>query len=319
MQARFHLQAVQSLNPPIPQSLNSVTRSSARLRILATAILFSTGGAGIKLAHFTPWQVAGLRSGIAAIAVLFLVPQARRVESKATLGKAAMVGVAYGATLILFVLSTRYTTAANAIYLQAVAPIYILLLGHWLLHEKIVPRDFGFVAVMGLGMACFFVGAPVATATAPQPALGNILGAVSGITYAFLIVGLRSIGKQGGVGALAVVIGNIFAFLAALPMALPLGSHPFTDWLVLLYLGVFQIALSYSLLAGAITHVPAFEASLLLLLEPVLNPVWAWLMLGERPSALAGVGAALILAAMLVRSWWERGDSGAVAEEIVAG
>jgi len=298
-----------------------MSRTTARFRILLTAILFSTGGAGIKLAHFTPWQVAGLRSGIAAIAVLFLVPASRRVESRPTLGKAAMVGVAYGATLILFVLSTRYTTAANAIYLQAVAPIYILLLGHWLLHEKIVARDFGFVAVMGLGMACFFVGAPVATATATAPALGNILGAFSGITYAFLIVGLRSIGKGGGVGALAVVIGNIFAFLAALPMTLPLGPHPFTDWLVLLYLGVFQIALSYSLLAGAISHVPAFEASLLLLLEPVLNPVWAWLMLGERPSALAGVGAALILAAMLVRSWWDRNDpaGAAVPEEIVGG
>lgn len=294
-----------------------MTRSVARWRILATALLFSTGGAGIKLAHFTPWQVAGLRSGIAAIAVLFLVPQARRIESNATLRKAALVGVAYGATLILFVLSTRFTTAANAIYLQAVAPIYILLLGHWLLHERIVPRDLGFVAVMGLGMACFFAGAQVARATAPAPGLGNVLGAVSGVTYAFLIVGLRSIGKQGGVGALAVVIGNIFAFLAALPMALPLGSHPFTDWIVLLYLGVFQIALSYSLLAGAISHVPAFEASLLLLLEPVLNPVWAWLLLGERPGALAVAGALLILAAMLARSWWDR--AGAPPEEIVAG
>lgn len=294
-----------------------MTRTTARLRILFTAILFSTGGAGIKLAHFTPWQVAGFRSGIAAIAVLFLVPAARRIENRATLWKASMVGVAYGATLILFVLSTRYTTAANAIYLQAVAPIYILLLGHWLLHERITPRDLGFVGVMAAGVLCFFIGEPVATATAPAPSLGNILGAVSGITYAFLIVGLRSIGKGGGVGALAVMIGNIFAFLAALPMALPLGSHPFSDWIVLLYLGVFQIALAYSLLAGAITHVPAFEASLLLLLEPVLNPVWAWLMLGERPSALAGAGGAVIIGGMLVRSWWDR--LGPPPEEIVAG
>ncbi len=262
----------------------------------------------------------GFRSGIAAIAVLFLVPAARRIESKATLGKASMVGVAYGATLILFVLSTRFTTAANAIYLQAVAPIYILLLGHWLLHERIVGRDLGFVAGDGAGDGLLLRrGARWPPPPLPHPALGNILGAVSGITFAFLIVGLRSIGKGGGVGAMAVVIGNIFAFLAALPMALPLGSHPFTDWIVLLYLGVFQIALSYSLLAGAITHVPAFEASLLLLLEPVLNPVWAWLMLGERPSGAGGVGAALILGAMLVRSWWDRSDTGAAPEEIVAG
>lgn len=295
-----------------------MSRTSARLRILLTALLFSTGGAGIKLAHFTSWQVAGLRSGIAAIAVLFLVPAARRIESKAALGKAALVGVAYGTTLVLFVLANKLTTSANAIYLQAVGPVYILLLGHWLLHERITVRDLGFAAVMMLGMACFFAGAQVATATAPDPGLGNILGAVSGVTFAFLIVGLRSIGRQGGVGALAVVIGNIFAFLATLPMALPLGSHPFSDWIVLLYLGVFQIALSYSLLAGAISHVPAFEASLLLLLEPVLNPVWAWLMLGERPGALAGVGGVLILTAMLARSWWDR-RAERVPEEIIAG
>jgi drug/metabolite transporter, DME family len=102
-----------------------------------------------------------------------------------------------------------------------------------------------------------------------------------------------------------VVAGNLFAFLLALPLALPVHGVRPLDWGILVYLGVFQIGLAYLLLTRAVRHVPAFEATTLLLLEPVLNPVWAWLLVGERPGALALAGGGLILAATFLHTWHE--------------
>ena len=100
----------------------------------------------------------------------------------------------------------------------------------------------------------------------------------------------------------AVVSGNLTAFLVALPMALPLGPHSAGrlgggDR----YLGVFQIAVAYVLVTSALRHIPALEASLILLIEPVLNPVWAWLFQGERPGPWALVGGAIILGATTLK------------------
>jgi drug/metabolite transporter, DME family len=286
----------------------------ARLEILATAILFSTGGAAIKAAQFTSWQVAGLRSGIAAVAVWLLVPEARRLGRGRTLVITVAVALAYAATLILFVLANRLTTAANTIFLQATAPLYILLLGPLLLHEHIHRRDLGFMTAVGVGMALFFVGRQQSFATAPDPLRGNVLAALSGLTYAAMLLGLRWLGKRGGTPVAAAGIGNLFAALIALPMALPLGSHGAFDWGLMLYLGIFQIGLAYALLTRAVPHVPALEISLLLFLEPALNPLWAWLVHGEYPGRWALAGGGLIMGATVVKAWRDaRGKEGLTA------
>jgi drug/metabolite transporter (DMT)-like permease len=101
----------------------------------------------------------------------------------------------------------------------------------------------------------------------------------------------------------AVVSGNLTAFLVSLPMALPLGPHAPVDWVVIVYLGVFQIALAYVLVTSGLRHIPALEASLILLIEPVLNPVWAWLFQGERPGAWALLGGGIILGATTLKGW----------------
>lgn len=145
-------------------------------------------------------------------------------------------------------------------------------------------------------------------ATAPDPLRGNVLGALSGIAWAFTVTSLRWLGKnsRGGDGALAsVVAGNVIAFVVALPMALPVRHSQPADWGLLVYLGVFQIGLAYLLLSRAVRHLPAFEATTLLLLEPVCNPLWAWLVKGERPGAWPLAGGALILAATLIHTWRE--------------
>ena len=210
--------------------------------------------------------------------------------------------------LILFVTATKLTTAANAIFLQSTAPLYVLLLGPLLLKERAKRSDLAFAAVVGLGLSMFFLAREAAMATAPDPLRGNILGALSGIAWALTVTSLRWLGKnsRGGDGALAsVVAGNVIAFVVALPMALPVqGARP-ADWGLLVYLGVFQIGLAYLLLSRAVRHLPAFEATTLLLLEPVCNPLWAWLVSGERPGAWPLAGGALILAATLIHTWRE--------------
>jgi drug/metabolite transporter (DMT)-like permease len=101
-----------------------------------------------------------------------------------------------------------------------------------------------------------------------------------------------------------VVVGNWLAFTLALPAALPVEQMSARDVLMLLYLGIFQIGLAYVCLTRAIERIPAFEASTLLLIEPGLNPVWTWLMLGERPSTFAVAGGAIILLSTLLNTWW---------------
>jgi drug/metabolite transporter, DME family len=278
--------------------------SSARFQLVGAALLFSTGGAAIKAAAFGGWQIASFRSGIAALTLLLLSPAARRGWT----WQAALVGVAYAGCLTLFVLANRLTTAANTIFLQSTAPLYLLVLAPWLLKEPVRRQDIGFMLAVGFGLMLFFVGVERPVATAPDPVQGNLLALASGFLWALAVCGLRWLTAKNGRGSpmAAVVSGNLTAFLVALPIALPLGTHSATDWSLIIYLGVFQIALAYVLVTSAINHIPALEASVILLIEPVLNPVWAWVVQGEVPGVWALVGGAIILGATTAKSWAER-------------
>ncbi len=273
---------------------------SPRIRIALAALLFSTGGAAIKAADFNAWQIASFRSGVAALTLLLLVPAARRGFG----WKPALVGLAYAATLVLFVLANRLTTSANTIYLQSTAPLYVLLLAPLLLKEPIRLRDLPVIGVVLSGLALVLLAGGQPSGTAPDPARGNLFAALSGLSYALLLCGLRWLGRSGNTdrGISAVVLGNLFAFFIALPMALPLGSHPVVAWSIILYLGVFQIAGAYVLVTSALRHVPAIEASLMLLVETAFNPFWAWLFLGEVPAGVALIGGGLIVSATLLQA-----------------
>ena len=263
---------------------------------MCAALLFSTGGAAIKAVSLSGWQVAAFRSAVASVAVLVLVPAARRGWS----WRAGLVGLAYAATLVLFVLSNKLTTAANAIFLQSTAPLYLLLLGPWLLKEPIRRSDLVLMAVVGAGISLFFVGTQPRFHTAPDPLRGNVLALVSGFAWALTLAGLRWIGGRQSMATVAA--GNALTCLICLPKALPVAMFSLPDMAVIGYLGVFQIGLAYLFLTNGMKTVPAVEGSLLLLVEPALNPVWAGLIHGERPGGLAILGGALILSAALVRS-----------------
>jgi drug/metabolite transporter (DMT)-like permease len=279
------------------------TPFGSRLRVLAAAALFSSGGAAIKAVSLGAWQVASFRSSIAALTLFLILPEARRRPRPQVL----LVGVAYAATMVLFVQANKLTTAASAIFLQSTAPLYVLLLSPWLLRERVRPADLVYMGVLGCGLAAFFVGLDPVSATAPNPWLGNVLSILAGVSWALTVMGLRSlVGSQGyDWGPAAALWGNLIAFLGCLPLALPVASSRPADWLMVGYLGTLQIALAYVLLIRGLRQVPALEASLLLLLEPVLNPIWAWLVHGERPGGWSLAGGLLILLATLVKSAWD--------------
>jgi len=273
----------------------------ARLEVLAAAVLFSTGGAAIKACSLTSWQVAGGRSAVAFLAVLSMLPRSRARWTSGTFA----VGAAYAATMVLFVVANKLTTAANTIFLQYTSPLYLVLAGPLVLDEAVRPRDLVYLAVLGGSLALFFIDEPAASQSAPQPLLGNALALSSGLFWAATALGLRWMARPPSDGApveTAVACGNLVAFLACVPGLLPLRPSA-SDVAVVLYLGIFQIAAAYFFLTRGLRVVPVLEASLLLLLEPVLNPVWAWLVHGERPGPWSIAGGGVILAATAVKSW----------------
>lgn len=270
---------------------------SPRSKIIVAAVLFSTGGAAIKFCGFGAWQLAAFRATIAMTTILLVLPEARRGWSWRTV----VVGIVYAATTLLYVQANKHTTAASAIFLQSTSPLFILLLAPLLLGEHATRRDIGQMAVMGAGFVLFFLGMDRPSATAPNPALGNVMAAACAVTWAFTVIGYRWLAGRGLSVAAAAVSGNLTAALVAFVMAQPLMPGRPVDWGVILFLGVCQLGIPYLFLARAVPQVRALEVGLFLLIEPVLNPIWAWLVHGETPGPATLLGGTLILGATVGR------------------
>lgn len=271
---------------------------SPRSKILTAAVLFSTGGAAIKFCGFGAWQLSAFRALLAMATILVLLPEARRGWSWRTI----VVGVVYAATTLLFVQANKHTTAASAIFLQATSPFFILMLAPLLLGEHATRRDIGQMVVMAAGFSLFFVGMDRPSVTAPNPALGNVLAAICAVTWSFTVIGYRWLAARGTSVATAAVSGNLIAALIAFGMAQPLAAGRPVDWAVVGFLGILQLGIPYLFLARAVPQVRALEVGLFLLVEPVLNPLWAWLVHGETPGVPTLAGGVVILGATVVRT-----------------
>ena len=280
-----------------------VTASRARLFVIASSLLASTGGTAIKLCGLPAAHVAGLRAGVAVLALSAFLRPGRGSWT----WRAALVGGTQAVMMATFVASNKLTTAASAIYLESTAPLFVLLLAPLLLREPIRARDIGYLLVFAACLAVFFVRVDAAQPSAPEPALGNLVGAAGGLLWGLTILGLRWVALRATptsdpAGA-ATVIANALVFAVALPW-IGRGALDATaaDWLPLLWLGVFQVGLSYALLTRALRSLSAFEVSLLVLVEPAFSPLWAWLFLGERPGGWSLAAGAAILLTTAARS-----------------
>ncbi len=262
----------------------------SRLYLLAAAVLWSTAGAAVKLSTLSAWQLASGRSLVAALVLALAFPAGRRLPSRRGLG----VSVAYATTVVLFIIANRLTTSANAIFLQDTAPLYVLLLSPLLLRERPTRGELLAVPVFLLGLSLFFLDQ-----LAPGQLGGNLTALAAGVAFALTILGLRAVNEEGPV---VLVWGNLIAGASVLVPALGGPTPTPLDVGLLLFLGVFQLGLAYTLFHRGIQHTPAVEASLLILLEPVLNPVWTFLLAGEQPGPWAMVGGTIILIATAWRT-----------------
>jgi drug/metabolite transporter (DMT)-like permease len=265
-------------------------RKKALLLLVATAVLWSTGGLLIKSVNWNPLAIAGMRSAIAGLMILVYMRRPRFSWSPAQIGGA----ITYAGTVILFVTATKLTTAANAILLQYTGPIWVAVFGKSFLGERTTRLDWLMIAAVLCGMALFFLDRLSAGGLA-----GNIVAVASGVAFGWFILFMR---KQKDDSTLETpLLGNAIAAVIGIPFMF--GSAPdFTGWAALIALGVFQLGLSYALFSKAVKHATALDSILVPTVEPLLNPIWVFLLLGERPGPWALVGGAIVLAAVTTRS-----------------
>src|ERR1041385_953029 len=261
-------------------------RRKGILLIAGAALLWSSGGIGIKAIADPALKVTFYRSLFAAIALLVFLRRARWRRAMSFAGAV----ICCAACLTPFVVATKWTTAANAIFLQYAGVVWVLLLSPMVVHEPMRGRDAMAIAVALGGMALFFAGKFEARGMA-----GNAMALLSSVFFALLILSLR---RDPQSAQAAVTWGSIACAAAMLPfVARDLALTP-KSFAVLAFLGVFQIAAAYALFVRGLAHVTATQASLTGMLEPVANPIWVFLILGERPSAYAVIGAVTVLAAI---------------------
>lgn len=266
------------------------TRRQAILLLLLTGSLWSSSGLFIKLSSWGPLAILSSRSLIAALVLLLYLRSLPLRWSRWQIVGA----VAYVAMQIFFISSTKLTTAANAIFLQFAAPLYLVILGFWFLGERPQRADWLSMPVIFAGMLLFF-GDDLSLAGL----WGNVFGILGGVMMAVMIMCLRR--QKMGNPAQTVLLGNLLAGLVGLPFLLRETFTP-TDVGLILYLGIFQLGLPFILYAIVIKHTPALEATLIVSIEPILNPIWVFLALGEVPGPLAFVGAVIVLGAVLTRA-----------------
>ena len=273
-----------------------MTRNKALIFLILTAILWSTGGLFIKLVNLNPIAIAGIRSGIAALLMFLYI---RRPIKLREINRYKWFGaISYALLVLLFVSANKLTTSANAILLQYTAPVWVVFFSWLFLKEKIRRSDIVSISVVLLGMSLFFLGD-----LSGGHLLGNIIALVSGIFMAAAILFIKHESANHPIEI--TLLGNLLTFILAIPFYFSQSITP-TDLSGLLFLGVFQLGLSYILYTAAISHVSSLEAILIPILEPLLNPVWVLLFTGEIPGIPALIGGVIVIATLITRDLHQR-------------
>ena len=265
-------------------------RKKAILLLILTSVLWSFGGLFIKIIPWSPFVIAGLRSWISAIVFyIYMRGKVKRLDKKLLFG-----AMTYTATLICYVSATKLTTSANAIVLQYTAPIWAALIGFFFFKEKIKKLDIISLTSVAFGIVLFFM-----SSLNSGMMLGNIIAIISGIAFAGIPISLKNM--EAGSEFSMVFYGNLLTGFFALP---GLAHTTFTLPSVggILFLGIFQLGISYIFFTNAVKHVSAIDAVLIPIIEPLFNPFWVFLATGEMPTILAFYGGVIVLTTIVLRS-----------------
>jgi drug/metabolite transporter (DMT)-like permease len=267
------------------------------LAVFLTAILWSSGGLFIKLISLDSMELSFFRCAIAA--VVFALMFRKRILKLNRL--ALLNSFAYAAVLILFVIATKTTTAANAIFLQSTAPIYVLIFEPLLTKTKWERINIITIVVCFLGMILFFMGD-----LTPGDIKGNIAALLAGVAFAAFFLGMKKNEPQ--YGESSIFYGNVIVALICIPFITDMNSISVQDFAMVSFLGVFQIAFAYALFSYGLKRIIAVEASIISMFEPVLNPIWVFIGYGEVPSFYAIIGGIIIMTAITVRTLISNSD-----------
>ena len=254
--------------------------------LVLTSILWSFSGVCTKFISWNGFAVAGIRGLIAALLLLIMNRRPRLPRS----GFQVAAIFSYVGLVVLLILSTKLTTAANAILLQYTAPIYSAILGYFVLKEPVTRHDITVIVLVLIGLAVFLYDG-----LADGRMAGNLIALLSGVCYGAMNVFMRKCDKDAP--ADNIFWGNLLAFVLMLPF---MGRPEITavNIGIILFMGIFQLGLAYILYSIAIPHVPALEATIITVLEPILNPVWVMLFYGEKPGIRTIIGGAIVLLAI---------------------
>ncbi len=269
----------------------SGTRRQAILFLVLTAILWSSSGLLVKIISWQPLSILSGRSILSSVVFWIFLKYPTRFNWTPLQVTGA---VAYVGTQIFFIMATKLTTAANAIFLQYTLPIYIVFFGYWFLNERPQRADWISLIVIFAGLFLFF-GDDLNF----DGFTGNILAIVSGMAMALLMLCMRK--QKDGTPANTILLGNIIGAVIGLPFLFQ-ESYSLPNLGIIAYLGIFQIGLSFVLYSIAIKQVQALEATLILTLEPILNPLWVFLVIGETPGKLALIGGMFVIGAVTARA-----------------
>lgn len=267
-------------------------RKTAVIGMLLTALLWSTGGMLIKMVSGHPIAISGARSGIAGLMMFaYMKFKPHKLNKTIILG-----AIFYTMTVVGFVVSNKLTTAANAILLQYISPVWVAVFARIVLKDKLRRSDFVAIAIMLSGLVLFFLDE-----LTTGMMLGNLVAIGTSFSFAAFFIAVKKMDRKEMIWP--VIYGNALTLLIGLPF--------FTKELVagtsligIILLGVFQIGLAYIIYSKSMPYLSALDAILIPIIEPLLNPVWVFFMIGELPSLLSLIGGAVVISSVVGRSYY---------------
>ena len=266
-------------------------REKAIILLLFAGAMWSLGGLLIKSIPWPPLAISGMRGGIAAI-VIYIYSR----NDKITITKDKIIAACfYTLVVTLFVMANKLTNVGNSILLQYTAPVYVGLFGYMFLGERSTFVDWATIMILLLGLALFFFDD-----LSFNGYLGNVLAILSGMSFAGLTLLLRK--QKDDSPSHSILLGNILTLVIGLPVIVGGTEFDLNSIILILLLGVLQLGIPYILYTTAIKHVTALDAIIFPVIEPILNPILVFIVLGETLGAWSVFGGVLVLSGVMFRA-----------------